>query len=204
MAVPIHRRQVQTVARPMRLGGAQWSNPPWPLMLLLEPQQVTPNQWLLQWVAFVPGPYYVWVDGAFRGATYQTAMRIVAEATAERAVVDVFTSPDAVPEPVRSSRFILRWGATDDTREYRLEQYIDSSWETEATFTDDGGADYTYRTSALADSEVHQLRVVPIGNNGLDGTPLAVSKRMVRHPSAPNQVTAFNDGEATLTLSAVS
>lgn len=201
MVAHLHTRCQPTPTMPPWMGRAVRSRVPLPPIILLDPVRVTDNnQWLIQWIALVPGPFYVWADGRYRLTTYQTQVYILSESDADRLIIDVFDSPDDRPDTVRSTRFEIRWGGTAATQEYRVEQYIDSSWVVQAIVEDNGGDDYSFWSDPLDDSTTHQFRVTPIGINGLDGTALTVSKKMVRQPSESNHDVAFDDGDGTLTL----
>lgn len=199
--LPPVARRVSGAPRPPRRTLVARSRVPVAILALLPPVHITGDLWLVRWSSQLSGPFYVWVNGKLARVTHQTAMAVHAENIEQvKEVVEVFAFVTDEPQIVRSTRLQLQWGATASTKEYRIERYIDSSWEVEAVIEDHGGNEYMYRSPSLADSQVHQLRIVPVGTNGLDGTALTLSKRMVRHPNSPNHDVAYDDGAGTVTL----
>jgi hypothetical protein len=84
-----------------------------------------------------------------------------------------------------------------------VERNITSVWTTQATIKEDGRSDYEYRTVALDDDASLELRVIPVGTNGEDGTALTVTAETVRHPDPPFLDITYNDTAATLTIAEV-
>lgn len=147
-------------------------------------------------------PYRVFVNGVQVATTRATRM-LKLIALDESAIIEVLDDPSASPSIVRSARLNLGWAQSSGADHYRVERKIDSVWTEIDRVKDTGAATYSYRTPPLADDTVHELRVVPQGTNGLDGTALTFNAlEMIRHPDVPDVAFAFNDTAGTVTITA--
>lgn len=174
-----------------------------PTLTLLPPIRVSEARFLVQWETALSGPFYVWRDGQLVTVTHSNSVYIASDRDREDVIFDVFATPTERPLFVRSNRLKIEWTATTLTREYRVERNIASVWTTQATIKEDGQSQYAYRTFALDDDTLQQLRVIPVGTNGEDGTALTLTAETVRHPDPPFLDITFNDTAATLTIAEV-
>lgn len=197
---PMRRPTMHADTAQLFTGRASRARAPIPAIISIEAEQITRDLWMVKWVASVAGPFYVWRNGELLGQTYGTQWRFGAEEDNEASVIDVFADPDERPATVRSSRMELAWASVDETDHYRVEQFIDDDWVLQNKTAVHGGDEYNFQSDLVADTDTHPFRVVPVGTNGVTGSPVGFTKRAVRHPSQPNHAIAFDDGDGTVTL----
>lgn len=95
----------------------------------------------------------------------------------------------------------LFWYAVSGAVSYRIDEYVSSVWTERFSVIDQGQGAFTYLTRWLSDATAYQWRVMPIGENGNDGTALTYSFTTVRHPDVPSVSYAVDSG-GNLTVSA--
>lgn len=169
-------------------------------IIMATPVHITRDFWVIRWSSPLAGPFYVWRDGSLIGVTHAQQMHLWAEENLEGSVIDVFTIETETPAVVRSSRLALQWAAVADTDHYRVERYEEAAWALRNTIKDHGGGEHIYRSEGVDDDTTHQYRVVPVGINGVTGTPVNLTKHAVRHPYQPNHTLAYDDGAGTVTI----
>lgn len=172
-------------------------------LTLLPIVRVSEARFLVEWSTTLTGPFYVWRDGSLVAVTHRTKAYIASDRDREAVIVDVFSTATERPAFTRSNRLVLAWASSADTKEYRVELKIASVWTTQAIVKDDGRDAYSYRTLALDDDALQELRVTPVGTNSEDGTALNVTAQTVRHPDPPFLDITFNNTAATLTIAEV-
>lgn len=156
----------------------------------------------LTWSSDLTDPTYtVYRDGELVLTTTATEY-VFAVASGEAPVIEVYDAAPAAGPEGYPSRMLLGWTAVADTDEYRVEQYVGTAWTTRATIDDTGAGYYTWRTGVLADDTTHQFRIVPVGDNGNDGDPLALTMLMVRHPDPPDVEFEYDAVAGTIAVSA--
>lgn len=145
-------------------------------------------------------PYRIFVNGVHVDTTQATELRIYVP-EGETPPIDVIDDPDEEPEVVRSSRLTLGWSQSSDVDHYRVERFISSTWTEIGRVKETGDSAYSFRTPVLDDDTTHQLRVVPVGSNGLDGTAQQFNDfKVIRHPDVPDVAFLFDDGTAKVTI----
>jgi len=162
--------------------------------------------YLIKWEAVGSPPYRIFLDGVHVATTYSrnsdgvSSFVLFVENDDEVRIVEVLDDPNAEPTAVNPQRFELSWTPVDDAASYRLEKYVDGAWAREEEIVADAALSvYRAVSVTLDDDTSHQYRVVPVGTNGNDGTPVAVTKHMIRHPDPP-QVTVAVNVDRTLTI----
>lgn len=119
----------------------------------------------------------------------------------EQLVVEVLDAADERPEAAFPGRLTLGWYRVADAAKYRIDEYIGGNWTQRASIDDTGIGYYQWKTRFLEDSQTHQFRIVPVGNNGNDGDALAFSVLMVRHPDPPSASFSYSSATGTVTIS---
>ena len=142
--------------------------------------------------------FYIFLNGEFAAETRETFFEVTV-LQGEQVQFDVFDDPDEAPSAYFPSIFILRWDGEPDTVMYRVEQYLDGAWAVQDVVTADDTRVFHYPTGTLADSTVHQFRIVPIDAEGRTGEPLELEAEMCRYPDAPDFALAGAGGEITIT-----
>ena len=167
------------------------------------PEQVAARTWRVSWSSSLPTPtFWVYRDGELATITQQTSILLFAEA-GESVVIDVVDDEDDVLPVVFPGRATLSWTAVANAAGYRVEEYIGAAWVVRTTVYDRGEACFTWSSRCLEDGATHQFRVVPVGANGNDGTPLTFSLLMARHPDVPDVDWSYDDGTGVATISEV-
>ena len=157
------------------------------------------------WSSDLPTPtYYLYLDGLALtpGGTTDTEL-IVSAPSGEGVILEVLDDAAALPERVFSGRATLGWHPSTGAAKYRVEEFVASAWTARQTVFEVGRGWYTWRSEVLADSSTHQFRVVPVGDNGVDGAPIAFDVFVVRHPDPAEAVQTYDAGTGLLTFSAV-
>lgn len=147
----------------------------------------------------IDATFYIFVNGEEYGETTSNLFDFpVGEG--ETVTIDVFDVIGQTPEHAFPSNMTLAWLQIDGFQGYRIEKFVNAAWVVLETLAQE---DYRYRTfvsETLEDETVHDFRIVPIGGDGNDGTPLPVSGLMVRRPDNPEFTAVYDDPTRTITI----
>lgn len=88
----------------------------------------------------------------------------------------------------------LAWQAKAGATSYRIEEYVSAVWTERYTVVARGEGAFTYLTRWLEDAVSYQWRIIPIGANGNDGSPLTFAFTFVRHPDVPDVTYPIDSG----------
>lgn len=99
-------------------------------------------------------------------------------------------------------RIMAQWSDTAATDHYRLEEFISAAWVLRAKIPDLGESLFKWFTRYLEDVATHQIRLIPVGTNGNQGTAISVGILMVRFPDIPDVSYTYNSGDAKVTIAA--
>lgn len=142
------------------------------------------------WTSGLPTPTFrVWRDGVKTLTTVSYMDFYLADG--EMPVIEVFDD-DTVPSSAYPGNMLLFWYHVATAAKYRVEKYEGAQWITVATIIDNGQGSFIYRTEFLADETTHHWRIVPVGENGNDGTPLVRDFFMCRYPDVPTAAWAYS------------
>lgn len=158
----------------------------------LTARQTGHTSWRLSWTGSA-ALYYIYQDGVLLGTTPLTWYDIELE-PGEYVQIEVVDSAETEPETGYSSRVRLQFDQAPDTALYKIEQYVGTDWQHVAQLNDTGLSCYNYMTGALPDGD-YQFRVVPVGKNNSQGTPLVYNIRVVRRPPTPAVLYLYDDGD---------
>jgi hypothetical protein len=128
-------------------------------------------------------------------------MKDITLAPGESLMIEVLDTADAPAQAFRGRRLIW-WYPVAGAVQYRIDEYVGSTWVQRALVQTMGIGFFSWKTRFLEDSTAHQFRVVPIGSNRNDGTPLLISEFMVRHPDPPEQDFSYDDETFVVTVNA--
>lgn len=109
---------------------------------------------------------------------------------------DVTTKPTQISF---SGRVILNWYTTGADR-YRVDEFVDSSFEQVATLFDQGQGYFEFQSRFLEDVTSHKFRVVPIDAVGNEGQEVELDVLMVRPPDVPLWKADYNAGTNEVTI----
>lgn len=150
------------------------------------------------WTSDDPTPLFrVWKDGNVVLTTVSYMDFYLA--AGEMPVIEVFDD-DTVPSSAYPGNMLLFWYHVATAAKYRVEKYEDGEWVTVATIIDGGQGSFLYRTEFLADETLHHWRIVPVGENGNDGSPLTKDFFLVRTPSVPLASWSYNPTNYKVTV----
>lgn len=160
-----------------------------------------PLAWRLRWVSDAGSGvlFRVYRDGLLVAQTQQTEC-IVAIAPGTSPVFEVLDDPDAEPSDGFPPFVTLQWAQTRDTAQYRVEEFISGNWTTLAVIPEEDAAYNRWSSEPLDDGSTHDYRVVPVGTNGNDGTPVTFAVLIVRVPDPPNFTMSYFSGAHLLTF----
>lgn len=115
--------------------------------------------------------------------------------------LEVLDSDSYGPTLAFPGRITLAWDGVSGAGSYRIEEYVSAVWTERQEITDRGEGAFLWVSRWLEDCETHQFRIVPIGTDLNEGTPLAFSFEMVRHPNTPSVDYVLNlDGTLTVSV----
>lgn len=116
-------------------------------------------------------------------------------------ILDKACSKPAIAFP---GRFTLQWLAVAGALSYRVEELVSAVWTLRQSIVAGRRGVFQWETRWLEDQVSHQFRIIPVDAAGNQAaTPLAFTKKMIRHPPAPNVVAGYNGaGTPTVTWSA--
>jgi len=161
--------------------------------------RIGPASWLLEWSSTESDPtYYIYLDGQLQATTTREWWQFDLLEN-EQVQIEILDSA-ATPQTAYPSRATIAWLPVDDAERYKVDQYSGGAWSTVRTTYDDIASGYTHTTTPLADDTTHQFRVVPVGENEIDGNEINVNIHMVRRPDKPDVAYTYNDGTATVTI----
>lgn len=173
------------------------------IVIMLIMRRISGDLHYLEWrAAAAGGPYRIYRNGILIDETSGTSIH-VHSGSRESVLIEVIADPDGIPIEVNPSRIDLRWAATAATKLYRIEKFVDAAWVTVGSRAEDGSSAYSFRSESLADDTTHEFRVVPVGDNGNDGTPATLDKKVIRHPDAPDVGVTFDDDTQKLRITAL-
>jgi len=168
------------------------------------PENVGGNSWRFSWSSDQDDPtFYVYdlSEGGLLDTTKGTSITITLEPGESRVLEVTEEELAAVPRGY-PSRLLLYWYGPAGTSYYKVEEYVGAAWVTRARIYDRGQGHFTWRTRPLEDVTTHQFRIVPVGTNGNEGTPVTWSALMVTHPAPPEVDYAYSSGTGKVTVSA--
>ena len=98
-------------------------------------------------------------------------------------------------------RLTVNWLAITGATSYRVEELVSAVWTARQTILDTGVGAYSWLSRWLEDVTAHQFRVIAIDAAANEGTALAFTATMVRHPDAPNVTYTYNgSGQPDVTI----
>lgn len=162
------------------------------------PVQTGPTQWRFTFSSDLTDPtYYIYVNGDLVTQTRETFYDLTVGINTQ-IQFDVLDVADDLPEEFFPGTMTLRWDGTPDATSFRIEQYVGSEWVAKYVVIADDSRVFHYESELLDDSETHQFRIVPIDNEGRDGTILEFEAEMCRYPDEPSQAMSITSGEITV------
>lgn len=166
-----------------------------------KPVKIGQRSFSVGWSSSLTTPtFYVYQDGLLISTTQLTEQVFTVEA-GESLIVEVLDSPTEAPITAFPGKLTIGWYSSAGAASYRVEELILGAWTLRADITDNGQGFFRWKTRFLEDVTVHQFRVVPVGTNGNNGTPLVFSAIMVRHPDPPEQNFIYSDVTKKVTVS---
>lgn len=162
--------------------------------------------WLVSWTSTLAPPqlFFVYVNGELlhEAGTTLTELPFTVPAGQE-VIVEVRDVAGAAQSRYFGGHAELGWHAVPAAASYRIEEKVGAVWTLRADIVEDGSGFKIFRTNKLADETTHLWRVVPVGVNGQDGTPLEFTIDTVRQPDAPAVIGTYDPGTGNLTVDAV-
>lgn len=159
--------------------------------------------WLLAWASDLAAPVFrIFRDGRLVDTTTLTEA-LVSAAPGEAPVFEVLDDPLAAPTPAYPPYLLLTWLSVPGCDHYRVEQFVSAAWTARKDVPDDGSATFSWQSPTQPDGLVAQFRVIPVGTNGNDGTPLTFAELVVHVPDPPACAYAYSAGTGTVTITAV-
>ena len=162
------------------------------------------SSYIYEWTSDSGDPTFYIYDlaaGVLVTTTKGTSYTVTIE-PGESAVLEVRESAYATIPRGYPGRLTLFWYATADTDHYRAEEYSGGQWVLRARILDDGRGHCHWHTRWLEDVTTHQFRVIPVGDNGNEGTAKTWSVLMVRYPDVPDQDFSYDEGTDKVTVAA--
>jgi hypothetical protein len=159
------------------------------------PTQTGPTQWRFTFTSDLPDPiFYIYVNGEYVTQTRETFYDVTIGIN-QQVQFDVLDVVDDLPDEYFPGAVTLRWDGTPDATSFRIEQYVGSEWIAKHVVIADDSRIFHYESELLDDSEVHQFRIVPVDDQGRDGTILEFEAEMCRYPDEPSQAMSITGGE---------
>lgn len=161
-----------------------------------------PNTRYFAWESDLGGTptFYLYLDGLLLGSTTRTWKQLTV-APGEQVQFEVLDSPSAVPEAAYPGRGLLTWLPSTGAKKYRIDEHVASAWTQRALVTPIIGQTwFSWQSRFLEDGQAHQFRVVPLGDNSLEGTARNFTIDMVRRPDPPSFTAAWSAGTITVDL----
>lgn len=117
--------------------------------------------------------------------------------------IEVLDRACQLPSIAFPGRVTLHWRTVSGAVKYRVEELVSAVWTLRKTVPDGGSAAFVTLTRWLEDTTSHQFRIIPVDAAGNQGTAIAFTFLMVRHPNRPATSIAYNGSVAkTITVSA--
>ena len=196
-----------------------------------QPQQIGFRSWLVSWSSDRDNPvFYIYQDGKVIDVTTMT-QKVFSVDEGESLNIEIIDGrADAVnlrcdddpdlhcdDDPylrcdgsyalfkitTYPGRLTLHWYASTDTLYYKIEEYVSAEWIERAQVYDLGEGYFSWKTRPLEDSEIHQFKITPIGENNNEGTPKTFSCVMVRNPDEPDVGYSYGDDTKKVTISEI-
>ena len=172
------------------------------VVTISEPIFVAVGQWLVEWSSSfgADARFWIYLNGSLIESNSPTTSMIVvldSGGLAELEVLDAAVSDD---DPTYPARTRIAWYAVDGAAQYRVEEYVSGDWTERKTFRSEDADFFVFESRILEDSTSHQFRVVPIGADANEGTPLSWTILMVRRPDPPNVTFSYSSGTGEVTI----
>lgn len=159
------------------------------------PAQTGPTQWRFTFTSNLTDPtFYIYVNGEYVTQTRETFYDLTIGINTQ-IQFDVLDVVNDLPAEFFPGTVTLRWDGTPDATSFRIEQYVVDEWIAKQVVIADDARVFHYTSELLDDSEVHQFRIVPIDDQGRDGTILEFEAEMCRYPDEPSQAMNVTGGE---------
>jgi len=167
-----------------------------------EPSNLGGGQWLVEWSSSLGAnaTFWIYLNGLLMEADSPTTSMLVVLDGANAINLDVLDVEPSVDDPIYPDRARFAWYAVDGAVSYRVEEYVDAAWTERKTFGSEGADFFAYESRVLEDATTHQFRVVPIGADANEGTPLTYSVLMVRRPDPPVVSYTYSDDDGKVTI----
>jgi len=157
--------------------------------------QTGPTRFRFTYASNLDDPiFYIYLNGNLVTQTRETFYDVTASIESQ-IQFDVLDVVDDLPNEFFPGTITLRWDGTPDSTSFRIEQYVDSEWVARQVIIADDSRVFHYESDLLDDSTVHQFRIVPIDDQGRDGTILEFEAEMCRYPDEPSQAMSITGGE---------
>lgn len=114
--------------------------------------------------------------------------------------IEILDDDNAIPSIAFPGRPTLQWLSVSGTSYYRVDEYVSAVWTERRIIPEDGRGVYRFQTRWLPDVTQAQFRVVPVGENGNEGTAKAFTFTVVRHPDQPSVSYTYSSGTAKVTI----
>ena len=170
-------------------------------LVIYPPVQIDKRTWRVTWTCDLVDPvFYVYRDGVLVTATRQTHIDFSVD-PGESLLVEVLTDAGRPPTSAFPARLTLNWYGVTDAEHYRIEEYVGAAWTLRGQVRDKGQGCFRWISRPLEDSASHQFRIIAVGNN-TQGTALALTCLMVRHPDPPQVSLAYSNSAHKVTVTA--
>lgn len=144
--------------------------------------------------------FYMYRDGQLIEASNRTWVQVELQPN-ETVQFDILDDVDALPAQAWPSRALLTWYAVDGAAKYRVQEYVGATWTQRALLDAAGKGYFRWESRVLEDGQVHQFRVAPVSESGIDGVAREFSFEMIRRPDVPAMTQTYND-DGTITYEA--
>ena len=173
---------------------------------LNNPTRVGPQAWKYTWSG--TSPYYVYFEGETLFGQTTTLEEYIFEGSDYADMppqIQVLDSTESATTPYveqHPQKVTVQWRGSLNAEYYRVDQYVDSEWETYDHVPETKDGYYNITTDVLADSTTHTFRVVAVDDNGYDSEATSVSVFMVRHPDPPDVVLSYDEDDEEIDVTA--
>jgi len=169
------------------------------MVTLQPPKRVGLKSWKITFSSDLPEPiFYIYIDGILAAETEQTEYILSAE-VGTSFVVEVLDDANEQPMQVFPGRLRLFWFYVADTKYYRIDEYVASVWVSRKRMPQQNGY-LQFESRFLEDGQTHTFRVVPVGENGNEGTAKQFQVLLVRFPDKPSVDYSYDEGTKHLTI----
>ena len=175
-----------------------------------QPRRTGSDAWVIAWTSDQVSPTYrVYRDGRLIATTTAQSITITVAAGSETPVIEVLDDAADLPAAGFPGRALLAWfrSATGSLNHFRVEEYVGAAWTLRRKLRDPGSTInaagyFTWKSRWLEDVTTHQFRVIPVGDNGNQGSAMTFAVFVVRHPDPPSVTVAWDSGTAKVTITA--